>query len=511
MKKLALLVLVMALLLTGCGSSANKEAGNAPETTPTTQATEAPQQEPAEAPEEEIVEEATEAPQFPADPILAEPAKLPTGYTLTEIGTISNDDLGFRSDDVIILRDDDAESDDERDKLLDQLGNVIGDGYLRDVTKMTDEILAVSLVSDTVNSTGLVAVDGEVLIPFEAAFIKPLRTDIDDATFKYLNVIYSTGVTENEDEAFFFITDRIFAMSVEEDDELHTGYSRIYDLENRRFMDFTITDPGSSVVHACGDYLMVEDSDYKNIYDDQGNLIGQFNGGVSMDWGWNYVITSSNGLESVCGCDGTVYFTSKESLSPLSPEYIQETIYEGDTRHYAIRDIYGNLLFEVDDERVSKTRYGAFHLSYDEEDVLLNHSGEEIFRAPNYLTHEGYGYWSYYLDEGDGYVDYLLTPEGVVHTCDSLDDMVAARSTDPGYEFYVFNDKDFTMPLNCSYFSVLQPGLIEATVDNRHGVYDLFSGEELLPPLYRRVYYAYGNLYAYKDDVWTVFKINLEK
>lgn len=506
MKKLIVLFLVLAMLLSGCSSSSAKEEASTTPAEVTPVATEEPTEESTEAPVEEPTEAPTEAPVF--SPIELEPAKLPTGYTLKEIGTIAEDYLGFRSDGVIIHRETDEEADENIDYLRDRLGNFIGDKPLHNVTNIVDNIMAVRLVSDDINSTGLVSADGEVLIPFEAAIISTMRTDIDDPDVKYLKVVYSTGQTENEEEAFFYVTDKFFSLSPDDDDVFFKGFAKIYDLENRRFLSFVITNPSVSAAQACGDYLALREDDVLNLYDDQENLISQ--SGSYPELAWNYLIKTNHPYYEVYGCDETLYFRSENTLSAFTENLILETYYnEDDVRQYAVRDIYGNLLFESGSKRIELERYGLFKLYDEEEEVLVDQTGAELLRIPSFFTHMGYGYWQYHEDTDDGYKYFMVDPNATATEVYSAEKLCFVQQLDPGYSFYVFADGDFTLSLNASGYSQLTKGLVSVKIDGLYGVYDLFSGEELLPPIYKRIDFCYDCIYAYKNDAWTVFETTL--
>lgn len=78
-----------------------------------------------------------------------------------------------------------------------------------------------------------------------------------------------------------------------------------------------------------------------------------------------------------------------------------------------------------------------------------------------------------------------------------------------GETAFVVNDKSFSLTLEDSYPKKLMFGLIAAESDSNgmYGVFDLFTGEQLLGYEYEEVNAAAGYLYAYKNGTWDVFRV----
>ena len=525
MKKLALLLALIAALLMGCNADLepeedhedsdsheefekNEDSENEEETPEDPDQAEDPSQ--GEGPSQE--EPQVPAGPQPHDPIQVDVPQLPTGYELTLIGTIDDPglDLGFRSDNVIVLREYYDEFSENRDTLLSEMGEPMADEPYRSVEKIGDDLLAVKPYTDEVNSTALITYAGEMLIPHEAAYIDVLTTDYDaDPYIKYLKVVYSTGLTDNIDEAFFFVSDEFFAMYPEEGDELHTGYAKIYDVENRRFLDLTITDASSLAVQACGDYLMVKENDVYNIYDENENLTASFPTSYSPDRGWNYVIGYEDGVERIYGCDGTPYYDSELSVSVLSDKFVLEVDYSGDERSYNVCDIYGNVFFRTGDVSIYEEHCGTFMICEDDVYSLLDQTGEVIVSMDGFMNYVNYGWWKCSVSGDEGYQHYLVQPDGLAIEADYVDQMIAYRLDGDTYNCFVYADGDFTLPINARYINVIEDGIINANTSDGYLLYDAFTGEQLLPDAYRAIAYAYGHVYAYADGVWSVYEITL--
>ena len=98
-------------------------------------------------------------------------------------------------------------------------GKSVDDRELVNMDYLGWGLYSVTLKSEeSINSTGLVSIDGEVIIPFEAAIIEfPAKTR-PDVQPRYVLVFTGTEPTDNESEALFFATDRMFAIMAQEGD-----------------------------------------------------------------------------------------------------------------------------------------------------------------------------------------------------------------------------------------------------------------------------------------------------
>lgn len=76
---------------------------------------------------------------------------------------------------------------------------------------------------------------------------------------------------------------------------------------------------------------------------------------------------------------------------------------------------------------------------------------------------------------------------------------------------FVMNARSFYLNAPKGKCSTLADGLITIKSDETGllTVYDLFTGEPLLPYEYERAYYATGYLYVYREGGWSIFKFIL--
>ena len=178
MKKIIVWFVLLAMLLAGC--NAPQEAAPSPETTPVS--TQAPEKIPEEVPAQ-TEPPATSPATLPAmPPVEPNVLKLPTGYSLTEFGTFTEGDWEprFRSDNVIIHREQDAATGENLDTLLGRMGTPIYDAPYYNIETITEDLLAVTPYGDNINCTGLITVDGELLIDYECAFSSKCKGNNED-------------------------------------------------------------------------------------------------------------------------------------------------------------------------------------------------------------------------------------------------------------------------------------------------------------------------------------------
>ena len=150
-------------------------------------------------------------------------------YSITEEGTIPDQRYSFMRDSLLT-------SDGEHYVFNNSKGEAVIDS-IADVDYLGDDLYAVrqEMTMEDVNKTGLYTGEGEELIPCEAASI--VRPHNRDRDFHFLEVIYTTEQTDDESEAIIYFTQSMFSLHVGEDDVMYKGYAKIYDLDNRKFVD----------------------------------------------------------------------------------------------------------------------------------------------------------------------------------------------------------------------------------------------------------------------------------
>lgn len=526
MKKILLLLLSAALVLSLCacgdstpsteasatkGNTATTNNSKPAETTPTTaEQTEAPVVESTEAPVE-----STEAPFVPQGKVEITREAVPTKWTLKELGPVVDGEgtLTFRSDDLLVR----YEKDEDGNTLylpVDHMGKQIAEGRYGYFEEFLPGLFLVSSLEDTVNNTGLMTEDGEMLIPCEAAIINKFTIENSDETStRFIRVIYATEETTNEDEAFFYATNALFSLHPEEGDKLYKGYAKIYDLENKCFVpDLTITNPARYATKVSSAMIFVETvDDEKIIYSADGKELFKTSDYTTIDLGDGFYVLD---YKQVFDTEGQLLFQAEgyDNLQIIkgSARFLFCTNY--DTTILTVYDFYGNELFIVDGlSSVSAEAGGFFACSEDDKALLYNENGELVFSMDNcYIpSYEGHGIWQITPDNSDVNSSYYLT-NGTTLTGSEryAHNFVNELDEDGFFSFFPWNKPTEKVSVEASYTSTLTDGLVCANGDTRSLV-DCFSGETLMTA----DNFEFANskyVYAKIDGVYHVYEIVLE-
>ena len=193
-------------------------------------------------------------------------------------------------------------------------------------------------VEGEVNSTGLVDAEGDVLIPFDAAIIEFPHDHPVTERPRYVLVMTGTEITDKKEEALFFATDRMFAITANDEDVLYKGTLKVFDLETKQYVngleyargtDSDFAQIGDNILSDAGDKTAVYSPDGKEIYVEQGSfsynhkymmdridlqtVIMDENAGQlytteailnTVDYNSEYFTVYNNGKNSVINCKG---------------------------------------------------------------------------------------------------------------------------------------------------------------------------------------------------------------
>lgn len=115
-----------------------------------------------------------------------------------------------------------------------------------------------------------------------------------------------------------------------------------------------------------------------------------------------------------------------------------------------------------------------------------------------------------YISGENGYLYALSNKDGIIIEGLSASSGIYDLSIQDGEKAFVVNDKAYSLTLEDSYPQNLMLGLIGSRSDSNglYGLFDLFSGEQLLNYEYEMIKAAAGYLYAYKNGEWTIFQVN---
>lgn len=443
----------------------------------------------------------------PTEPPKPAVSEIPSdyAYVLTEVGTFQDPEraLSIQYDALLQIEGKTA-------KLLSYLGESKNDVVISGIEYMGQGVYVVQAASEEINSVGLISQDGEVLIPCEAAKID-WPSDTYSKSSRYLRVIYTTGETTNMDECFIYTTDSGWSFSgPQEGDTMYTGYALVYDLEARAFVDnVVITNSDSYSMQTCGNNFTVKDeSGITKLYNPKGEVLFQTARNINV--GAGTFIVSDNGTYRVYDENGNQTYTSNKGLFLLSGNggYIYK--YENDRD--VIMDRNGNQVAGAVFEGVYSEMDDVFKVKNNGRYGLVHANGTVILPCDAFADNISYlNFGLYYVGvmNDSGYTYTLIGPNGIIAN-DLPSGFTYNLKAMDGEQVFVVNDGDYTLTIEDEYPEVPVIGLLAAQSDSNglYGVFDLFTGEQLLGYEYEVIEAAAGYLYAYKNGAWTVYQID---
>lgn len=443
------------------------------------------------------------------EPDVTEPVNPPVstkpddrGYALTQVGTIKDLDrnMMIRNDMLYQVNGEDI-------KVFDYLGREQKDLQINNGAYLGYGVYAVQSTSGDINSVGLMTQDGKVLIPCEAAKIDWPKSS-QSSTDRYLIVTYTTGVTTNADECFIYETDSMISWGPQEGDTMYTGYAKVYDLKNKCFVsNVKITNNDSYAMQPCGDnFFVTDEADVSILYNAKGENV--FQTARRVDIADAIFVVYDSGTYRVYDSNGKQTYTSNKSISVIKGNGGYIARYQDD--RYMIMDRNGNQVGGMVVENVYSEQDGIFRVKNNGKYGLLHANGTVVLPCDKYtgVNWIGCGIYlaDYSVDGGYGYA--LVDANGVIKDGLPSSGIYDLKIMD-GEKAFVINDGDYTLTLEDSYPIKLGMAMIGAESDSNglYGVFDLFTGKQLLPYEYEKVAAAAGYLYAFKNGEWTVYQI----
>ena len=494
MKQLLCLICAWILLMVtiGCGAQQQESAGgsNSPSAAESSAEAGSTATEPgAEIDSTEPLESATPGSEQPVSNTVTGNY----GYTLREIATIPNTDQSIYADDLgLYMKTENGKM------LLTNMGEAKISQDFERIDHLGNGIFAVRTDYDDVNHAGVVTMDGDILIPFNAALIDWAHSTYSDSE-RFLEVIYATDETTNRDECIIYSSNEI-RLGVGEGDTMYAGYARVYDVVERQFVE-GVTLSNKDSLKPCGNhFLIAQDGGMTTLYDAAGKAIAKYE---QVRYVGNGIFLIQEGSKYIM-CDETaneIYSTEQNILqvTDSSSRYFLET-----DKQYSqtfVHDKQGKVVFSTE-HRIISERDDIFTVKNDDNKYgLMRVDGLRIVPCSSYsLTAIGYGYYRARNFETDQFT--LIGPHGVV----------AGNLT--GYNFMqekdgmllVLNTGEFTLPAEGMY--ELKDVLAYGGKDGMYGLFDLFTGEQLLPYEYKNISYGLGYVYANKGDEWVIFELS---
>ena len=360
---------------------------------------------------------------------------------------------------------------------------------------------AVSNSETEVNATGLVNLDGTVLLPCDAALIDWMSATTDEADLRYLAVYYAEDITENEDECLIYRSDHL-SMGPDEEDVMYTGYGKIYDTKERKFVgDLRLTTENFGKSTACGDSIILNDGTTARLYSADGMLLMEITDYLSV--GNGYLIVSKSGSHYVYNDKGEeTYIGTGLAVMHSSSGYLKQQTEQGDI----LLDQRGTqvlsagavqIISEQDGMVMARTAAGVTELLRLDGTVLVASSG-----SINALSQPGF----YYAGSSGDYC--LVGSTGVLAA--GLEYVPNQGCIEENGKLFVIKDLAYSLPAESSGKLGFALSWVRDAKTGLFGVVDLFTGTQLLECTYQDVLAVDGYLYAKTDGGWEVYRVFLQ-
>lgn len=492
-KTMLALALGLTLCLPGCGGSKPSDTSDGGESASTEQVQDTGAEEEAPAETEDASQELGKAE--------LEVSGCDYRYELKEVGSFegTKNGLSFQYDGAIGFND---ASDPQ---LLGVDGKPLIDGAaIAGIDYWANGLYLTALKSEEVNNTGLVSITDGVVVPLEAATLSYATEEAKDARF--IEVVYATEKTENEDECFVYSTDKMFSMSVEEGDIMYKGYAKVFDLEKRSFVDgVEITNGARYALKDLGDAFVVQDEDDKyTMYDASGKEVWSSDDYVSF--GRHSLTYEADGKYCIVNTKGeTTFATSDGYINTLiSTDDLYLLQIDDDKK---VIDSEGNVVLEESYEKVVAEYDGLFEVSDGGKSMIVDAQGKvltddvEEFTVnrclPGILTYKN----------GAGKRNLCLSNGTIIEDVDgSMSDLDFYKDD----SHLVISTGKYDVALSSP--SVLDIALLRGQADgssDQYELHELFTGSKPIDGSYETINWAGGYVFAFKDGTWTSYEAKL--
>lgn len=367
-------------------------------------------------------------------------------------------------------------------------------------------VFEVRMPGDNVKSLGLYSEDGEELIPCNAAIMKQM-----EGSSRFIEVIYTTNKTTDEDKAIMYTTDSTFSLSPEEGDVMYEGYVRFFDLKEKRMVPIPDVTSNAELhnYRACGNSLIYDNSrnDEIIIYNANGEEIKKYNNeDMSLQVG-NGIYSLDKGSETY-----TLYDENAKELLQKNQiiccDYDNED-YIGikNDGKVSVCDRDGNEIIPEGDYTDFKGMYGKyiFCMEKDDKNVYIKKDGSVIYETKEYDNKLSKGV--FYCKNKDEKYD-VVDESGLLTVVKDSPNLAFSKKEDGETKYFVYNKKEY------SSFSGIDPstsGVLLYTQDEESGLFNLYEvedGKRLLDG-YNKFAQIDNYIYAYKDSKWEIYKVSI--
>ena len=428
------------------------------------------------------------------------------GYKINQVGTIKDTDHKLQISHALVSYEGSFE------EMYDHLGKSTGKKYL-DISELQDDesntiedYKVVSIKGKYPNITGIVDLDGNEIIPCNAAVIKGLSD-------RYIEVIVGTKETKKKSNALFYASksDFISVSGPKDEDVLYEGYGQVYDLQQKAYVPGVKITSAAEELKACGNSIYWKKSDgSSSIVDSTGKeIINDKDKGTEIE--------VENGLykfdKKIYDDTGKEIAAPKDNAEPYvlnsNGQYVYYSTYENEKYYTTVLDKNGNTVFDNIDKDIKSIYDDVAEFQYSVEKSsqskvgLMTLDGKVIVEKVegSYFRYEGNGYWE---ESANGLYSIINKTGEVISNLKDTTNLICAKDGTDECVAILDTSKTFKK----DNMSSLTTALAKYSENSKYGLVDMYTGEKLLPCEYEEISYASGYVYAYKLGQWEVYELS---
>ena len=433
-------------------------------------------------------------------------------YKLTKAGEYKGDKPALKFDDGSVVVEADGGY-----QIVGTDGKLVLDGKVfAECEYLSHGVYEVKAPGEDVNKMGLVKADGTELLPCEAAMFESLENHSKDSRF--IEVVYSEGETEDKDAAFFYMHEgkRYLATSTPSyGDTLYKGYARVFDFKKGSFVKDVELHEAREADNAydMGDIFTVKTADVTKMYDADGKQIWSKESSVNVYP--RFVTWYENGKYQVFDTSGKGRYTTEERLDNFIKSYgwwSDDYLSEYSNSSYKVIDFDGKQVLPGSYSYISVYDNGLFVLEEKEGDEAYKVMSVDGTVVAEDCSSDIFGYLPNYTR--------VSKKDNTIAVAKGTKIIAEGNMRSLSYDYLTFGKGNKILTLNDEKFSLeIEPekGLRPALISGRnkdsasYGVYDLFTGKQLLKDEYDEVKYGDDCVWAYANGTWTIYSVELEE
>lgn len=421
---------------------------------------------------------------------------------LEEVGRVNRND-GYVADGDALLY---YEGDDA--KFCDFKGNIVDERPIAGSDYLGWGLYTIALENEEeINRVGLVTVDGEVLIPFDAAIIDfPLSQLNKDVKPRYILAYYGTEQTTNQEESLFYSSDRPFPVTANDDDTFYKGFIRIYDLETRQFVNGLEFDHGNKAsFDQVGDNLLVDVDSPRVVYSPDGKAVYTEQGSLFINR--NYMVDTIDGQYVIMDANGNPLYSSDVRPRPLGNNSDYFTQRDGDIT--TAINAKGEPVLNGEWKYISAESKDRFCVQNDDDSYLVSADNTIIYASPSSFQ---IGPLGFIVTDNEQNITVVTPGNRIIKDLQNgAYDLIYTK--DDGASYLILNTGEFAS-VGDNFFHAVSEGLIcLGNAEHKYALIDSFTGEKLYDFVYDTINPVDSikpdYIYCEDGDEIIIYKVNI--